>query len=213
MRFEAFTSPEKRKVFHGISPLKWRSRLVQTTSNLNHLKSFFFWNCIHDVYIFSLILLSEDRFSARSSVTHFLPGPEAQKSFSLTQSARLEQESYPNETNPIVFSILNIFIKDKEKHGHSLTTQNILGWRSTTEITCFDRLDHTGNLCHCYVHTVSVSREDSTEFCNARHAEMIIACWYDSLGSYSQALQRLFIKKKKKEILFLSMSVLCWLLY
>lgn len=87
----------------------------------------FLCNFIHDVYIFSLILLSEENFSARSSITNFLSGLEVQKYSSLIQSIWLDLENYLNETNIIVFCSLHIFINDKEKHRHSETGKSILG--------------------------------------------------------------------------------------
>ena len=82
---------------------------------------------INDLYIFSLILLPEDHFSAQPRATHFLSGPKVQKYSSLIQSTWLELEGYLNETNIIVFSFLNIFINDKEKHRYSETSKSIMG--------------------------------------------------------------------------------------
>lgn len=121
--WEAFAPSEESKAFHGISPLKWRFHLLQTKIKPKppEMMFFFLWNFIHDLYIFSPILLSEDHFSAQLSVTHFLCGPEIQNYSSLIQSTWLELESYLNEINIIVFRFLNILINDNKKHGLSET--------------------------------------------------------------------------------------------
>lgn len=72
----------------------------------------------------------------------------------------------------------------------------------------FNILNHTGNICHYYICTLSASREDSIKLYNAQYIKMMISYGCYSLGSFSETLEGLPTLKKK--IMFLSMSVLYW---
>lgn len=77
VRIQTFESSEKSSVSCYFTLKVWvSSGTNKSKPKPLKMRFFFIWNFTHGCYIFSLMLLSEDHFSALSDVTHFLSHPE-----------------------------------------------------------------------------------------------------------------------------------------